>query len=340
MTALVTGGTGFLGTSLVARLLARGKTDLRCLVRQGSDVSALDAVIAKHPKAKVERFVGSIGSVDGAARVVEGCDTIYHLAAAMGGAPADLFLNTVVTTKNLYEGILKTTPREKRPRVILVSSFGVYGVADLPRGTVVDEFTPLEAHPERRDPYSQAKLRQEKLAWDYQAREGIPVTVARPGVIYGPRGGAFSARVGLGLFGIFLHLGGRNTLPLTYVDNCAEAIALLGDKRESAGQVYNVVDDDLVGADEYLRRYKKNVRSLRSVTLPYPITVLMSHAVQRYSRASKGQLPAVFTPYKTATTWKGNRFSNAKLKAAGWRPIVTTKEGLDQTFEYLKARAS
>jgi nucleoside-diphosphate-sugar epimerase len=340
MTALVTGGTGFLGTALVARLLARGRTDLRCLVRQGSDVSALDAVAAKHPGAKVERFVGSIASADAAARAVEGCDTIFHLAAAMGGAPADLFLNTVVATKNLYEGILRTTKPGARPHVVLVSSFGVYGVADLPRGAIVDESTQLESHPERRDPYSQAKLRQEKLCWEYQQRDGIPVTVARPGVIYGPRGGAFSARVGLGLFGVFLHLGGRNTLPLTYVDNCAEAIAILGEEPQTAGQVYNVVDDDLVACDEYLRRYKKNVRSLRSVSLPYPLTLLMSHAVQRYHRVSKGQLPAVFTPYKTATTWKGNRFSNEKLKTVGWRPIVSTREGLERTFDYLKTRAS
>ncbi|MBN9162585.1 MAG: epimerase [Myxococcales bacterium 68-20] len=337
---LVTGATGFLGTSLVQRLVARGRTDLRCLVRQGSDVSHLEGVIEKHPD--VERFVGSLASVDAAAAAVEGVDTIFHVAAAMGGAPADIFLNTVVTTKNLCEAIARTAPSRgnKPPLFVLVSSFGVYGVADLPRGTVVDEGTPLENKPARRDPYSQGKLRQEKLCWEYHDKGIIRLAVARPGVIYGPRGGAFSARVGLNLFGVFLHLGGRNTLPLTYVDNCAEAIALLGDRPEAAGQVYNVVDDDLVDADDYLRRYKQRVTPLRSVSLPYPVTMLMSHAVERYHRASKGQLPAVFTPYKTKTTWKGNRFSNEKLKAIGWRPIVTTEQGLERTFEHLKARAS
>jgi nucleoside-diphosphate-sugar epimerase len=309
-------------------------------VRQGSDVAALEAVLAKYPGAKVERFVGSIDSVDGAARVVEGCATIFHLAAATKGPAAELLRSTVDATKNLYAGILRTTTREHRPRVVLVSSFGVYGVADLPRGALVDESTPLEAHASKRDPYSQAKLRQEQLCWDYQKSDGIPLTVIRPGAIYGPRGGAFSARVGLGVAGIFLHLGGRNTLPLTYVDNCAEAVALVGEKPETAGQAYNVVDDELITCDEYLRRYKKNVRYVRSVSLPYPVTVVMSHAVARLHRLSRGKLPAVFTPYTTATTWKGNRFANAKLKALGWRPIVPTNQGLERTFESLRAQAS
>jgi nucleoside-diphosphate-sugar epimerase len=258
----------------------------------------------------------------------------------MGGAPADLFLNTVVSTKHLFDAIVRTTRPGARPRVVLVSSFGVYGVADLPRGALVNESTPLEAHPARRDPYSQAKLRQEKLCWDYHERDGVPLVVARPGVIYGPRGSAFSGRVGLNLFGLFLHLGGNNDLPLTYVDNCAEAVALLGERPEASGQAYNVVDDDLVDCQRYLRLYKQNVKPIASLSLPYPVTVALSHAVERYHRASKGQLPAVFTPYKTATTWKGNRFTNSKLKSLGWRQIVPTEEGLRRTFDYLKAQAA
>ena len=52
---------------------------------------------------------------------------------------------------------------------------------------------------------------------------------------------------------------------------------------------------------------------------------------------SRGQLPALLTPYNSAAAWKGNHFSNAKLKGLGWNQIVTTEEGLRRTFEALRS---
>ncbi|WP_437939127.1 NAD-dependent epimerase/dehydratase family protein [Sorangium sp. So ce341] len=336
MKVLVTGSNGFLGSALVDRLLAHGETDLRCLVRPASNRARLEE-IERRRGVPLEVVVGSLATKEAAERAVEGVDVVYHVAAAMGGAPADMFLNTVVASKNLLEALVHTG---RSPRVILISSFGVYGVADLPRGYIVDENTPLEAKPAQRDLYSQAKLRQEKLFWEYQARYGFPLTVLRPGVIYGPGGNAFSSRVGMSLFGVFLHLGGSNILPLSYVDNCAEAIAVAGRSDVAKGQVYNVHDDDLPTADVYLARYKREVKPIRSLTVPYFALAGISKLVERYHAYSKGQLPAIFTPYKSATSWKGNRFDNTKLKALGWKQLVSTEEGLQRTFAYLRERAT
>ncbi len=76
---------------------------------------------------------------------------------------------------------------------------------------------------------------------------------------------------------------------------------------------------------------------MRVVPLPYWVTQWLSRRVERYHARSKGQLPAVFTPYKTAASWKGNRFDNGRLKGLGWRQIVTTEEGIRRTFAYAKA---
>ncbi|HVJ88273.1 MAG TPA: NAD(P)-dependent oxidoreductase [Labilithrix sp.] len=337
MTVLVTGCSGFLGVPTVERLLAHGERDLRCFLRPGSKRERLEAVIRRYPHAKVEYFVGSLNSASSAAEAVKGCDVVYHLAAALSGAPADMFLNTVVTTRNLLDGMRSEA---KPPRLVHVSSFGVYGVANLPRGAMVDEKTPLETHPEKRDPYSQTKLRQEMLVWEYAQRYSIPTVVLRPGVIYGPGGGAFSTRVGLNLFGVFLHLGGKNLLPITYVDNCAEAIVVAGKSKDADGQIYNVVDDELVTADRWLELYRKRVKRVPTVRVPYIGLVAISELVSRYHVYSKGQLPAVFTRYKSATTWGGNRFDNTKLRGLGWRPIVSTPDGLDRAFQDLKTRAA
>jgi nucleoside-diphosphate-sugar epimerase len=222
---------------------------------------------------------------------------------------------------------------------VYCSSFSVYGVAMLPRGAVVDERTPMEPHPEKRDVYAHTKHRQEELIWQYHREKGVPLVVLRPGVIYGPGGGApMSSRVGINLFGLFLHLGRRNVLPLTYVDNCAEAFVCAAKNSQFNGEIYNVVDDDLIDAREFLNRYRNEVKKLPYITVPFAATRLMSWAVEKYHDYSRGQLPAIFTRYKTDSMWKGNTFDNRTLKSIGWRPLVSTEEGLRRHFAHLATR--
>lgn len=333
MKALVTGSNGFLGSALVRRLIAHGFERPRCLLRAGSDRGRLDAIEKDHPDHPIEVTIGSLATVQDCEALVDGVDLVFHVAAALGGSPADMFLGSVVSSKNLLEALPTET------KVVLVSSFGVYGVGGIARGEVVDENTPLEPHPERRDVYSHTKRRQEQLFTDEAERSGRALTVLRPGVIYGPGGGAMSGRVGIQLPGLFLYLGGDNLLPLSYVDNCAEALVVAANSDRSWGEAFNVHDDDLITAREYLARYQREVNELRSLPIPYPLLMLGSHLVERYHAYSQGQLPAIFTPYKTRSMWKPQRFSNAKLHRLGWEPIVSTEEGLKRTFAELRARA-
>jgi 2-alkyl-3-oxoalkanoate reductase len=336
MKILLTGGTGFLGPHVLDKLLASGERDIRCLVRVGSSRARIDEVLQKR-KTNVEVAGGSLTSPQAAAKLLDGVDVVYHVAAALKGQPADMFANTVVSSKNLLEGILL----QGRPiKTVLVSSFSVYGAADLPRGGVVDENTPLESRPEKRDLYGQCKLRQEQLFWEYHRQKRLPLTVLRPGVIYGPRGSALSARIGLRMPGVFLFFGGDNLLPLSYVENCAEAIVHAGRNLPGNGEVYNVHDDELMSCREFFRRYRREVEPLRSITLPYPLLKAAAALVERYHVYSRGQLPAVLTPYKVAAMWKGTTFDNQKLKALGWRPTVSTEEGIRRTFDDLRSRPS
>jgi nucleoside-diphosphate-sugar epimerase len=328
MKILITGAGGFLGKAIVERLLAHGQTDLRCMLRDTSKAKALEAIAARYPGARLEFVSANLRNTSDIAPTLGGCGIVIHAAAALKGSPAEMFMDSVVASRNLLEAVVN----ELRPlRVVLVSSFGAMGVAELPRGAMVDETTPLERHPEQRDVYSHSKLRQEQLFWEYREKYGFELVVLRPGVIYGPGGGHFSNRVGLSLFGRFLHLGGSNLLPLTYVDNCAEAVvvaALSG----ADGEVYNVVDDELVTSKQYLAAYKKQVKKLKTIPVPYFALMWGSKMVTGYSKKSKGQLPAIFTPYKTQAMWGGNQFSNAKLKSIGWLPLISTHEGLARAF--------
>lgn len=335
MKILVTGSSGFLGYHIVKRLLERGERDIVCLVRQLNKTEKLKALADNYPDAKIEFFQGNLISKDDARKVVNNIDIIYHCAASLKGAVSDMFLNTVVASKNLLDAIVNNGVNIKR--IVLISSFSVYGVTDLPKNSVITENTPLEKNPVKRDAYSYTKLKQEMLFWEYYKKYKIPLVIVRPGVIYGPGGVAISTRVGIKLFGLFLHLGNGNLLPLTYVENCADAVILAGQVPDIEGEVFNIVDDDLPTSKEYLRMYKKYVKNIRSISIPYWMFYLFSILVEKYHKYSKGQLPDIFTPYKTASFWKGNRFDNSKIKQIlGWSPLIPTKKCLEQTFRYLK----
>ena len=331
MKIVVTGAGGFLGKRLLERLLAHGQRDIRCMLRDRSRGAALEQIASGYPEARVEMFGGNLKNPSDASAVLEDADVVIHAAAALKGSPAEMFLDTVVTGRVLLDAVAALGPT-RQPRIVLISSFGAMGVASLGRGATLDESVPMETRPGERDVYSHTKLRQEQMFWEYRDKYNFELVVLRPGVIYGPGGGHFSNRVGLNLFGRFVHLGGNNLLPLTYVDNCADAIVVAALSPEAAGQIYNVVDDDLVTAKQYLKLYQQKVRSLRTIPVPYWLLLWGSGVVERYSSRSKGQLPAIFTPYKTKTMWAGNRFSNAKLKRLGWKPIISTREGLERSF--------
>ena len=331
MSILVTGASGFLGRAVVERLCARKIPRVRYFVRPRSDRSRLDELQLEYPTCKLECVVGNLTSPADCRRALDGITIVYHLAAQMVGAPASFFLNTVVASNRIIEAMRESWPR----RVVLVSSLAVYGPMNGPLGAVLDESTPLESCPQKRDVYSQSKLWQESLFQKALAENGYELVVLRPGIIYGQGGQEFSPRMGMKIGSWLWRFGRNNLLPLTYVQNCAEATAMAGLEHRATG-CYNVIDDDLPTASEYLNEYRARVRDIRSIWIPWWLTQSLSKVVETYSNFSNGQLPPVLTPYKSAVLWRGSRFDNRKLKSLGWRQIVPTAEALQMTFKYFK----
>jgi nucleoside-diphosphate-sugar epimerase len=258
---------------------------------------------------------------------------IYHLAAGTGVKfIPDAFMNSVVTTRNLLEAC----PHQRGlKRFVNVSSFSVYSNSQKANGNLLDESCPMELKPELRgDAYTFAKVKQDELVVEYGKNAGIPYVILRPGAVYGPGNEAIHSRVGIGTFGLFLHLGGSNTLPLTYVDNCAEAITLAGLKPGVDGEVFNIVDDHLPTSRQFLRLYKKRVGRFRSLYLPHPVSYLLCYLWESYSSWSRGQLPPVYNRKVWHVYWKKTRYSNVKLKTSlGWKPRVATSEALARYFD-------
>jgi nucleoside-diphosphate-sugar epimerase len=337
---LVTGATGFIGSRLVASLVDRGFRNLRCLVRPSAAVGRIEALSAcASAAARIEVVTGNLLSREDCIAATKGAVVIFHLAAGRGEKSIpDAFLNSVVTTRNLLEASLR---HRCLRRFVNVSSFTVYTNAQNGKGRLLDETCPVEEHPERRgDAYCFAKVKQEEIVTQYGARLGVPYVIVRPGYVYGPGNEGISGRVGIDTFGVFLHLGGSNTIPLTYVDNCVEAIALAGLKGGVEGEVFNVVDDDLPSSRQFLRQYKQNVKDFRSIYLPHAVSYALCYWWERYSSWSKGQLPPAFNRKDWQATWKKTRYSNEKTKTyLGWTQKVPTAEGLRRHFEACRNRA-
>jgi dihydroflavonol-4-reductase len=331
---VVTGATGFLGREIVRSLVRSGADRIRCLVRPGT---APERLALQTAAARVEAVACHLDDPAALRDALGGARLVYHAAAAKTGAPAALVQGTVVASEHVYRAALDADV----DRLVLVSSFGTMGVAELPRGAVVDESVPLEPRPEARDAYSFAKQRQEALAWRFAREEGLPLVVVRPGFIFGPGQEILGTRIGLRLFGLFLHLGGSNRVPLTYVENCADAIVLAGTAPAAEGQAFCVVDDDLPTSAQLLRRYRTEVAPLRVVPVPYPLLRPLARLNAWYSARTDGHLPAVFTPYKVDSTWKPQRYSNRRARAMlGWAPRVPMAEALDRTFAALRPAPS
>ena len=329
---LITGANGFIGTRVVQSLLNLGFRNLRCFVRATGDLTKLEAFVGDKNDARVEVVRGNLLSLNECIAAADGAAVIFHLAAGRGEKSfPDAFLNSVVTTRNLLEASL--VHRCLR-RFVNISSFAVYD--NMARvGSSLDETCPLEEPAHRRgEAYCFAKVKQDQLVMDYANRFSIPYVILRPGYVYGPGNPAISGRVGIDTFGIFLHLGGSNPIPLTYVENCADAIALAGVIQGVDGETFNVVDDELPSSRRFLRLYKKNVKPFKSLYLPHLASYSLCWLWERYSAWSEEQLPPVFNRSRWYANWKKTLYSNQKLKArVGWTPKVSTADGLELFFK-------
>lgn len=336
---LVTGGGGFIGRRVIASLLQQGFTNVGCLSRPSPKLRGPTALPGNgDASAHAKVFHGNLLSREDCRTIAKGARVVYHLAAGRGEKSyPDAYLNSVVTTRNLLDACLEHGCLK---RFVNVSSFAAYSTAPGARSRRLDERWPVEEQPALRgQAYCFAKVKQDEMVMEYGRKHGLPYVIVRPGVVYGSGNEAIHSRVGLGTFGLFLHLGGSNRLPLTYVDNCAQAIVLAGIVKGVEGEVFNIVDDGLPSSRHFLRLYKKHVRGFASVYVPHWLSYLLCLLWEKYSAWSHGQLPPFLNRAVWRANWQKTAYTNTKAKTQlGWRQNVPTEEGLRRYFESCRAK--
>jgi nucleoside-diphosphate-sugar epimerase len=337
-TILVTGANGFIGKRVVRRLLVCGFLSVRCFVRPTAAPTTLIALAEEFGHERIEIITGNLTSRDDCQRAAQGVAVVLHLAAGTDKTFPGCYLNSVVATRNLLDAIARQSTLK---RFVNVSSLSVYAGENVPRGGKIDEACDI-AHDfvARHDPYAYAKAHQDRLVIEYGRKEALPYVIVRPAVTFGPGKAKIPGRVGIDTFGVFMHLGMGNRVPLTYVDNCADAIVLAGIRKGINHEVINIVDDDLPRSREFLRAFKRNVRPFFSLPVPYPVFYLFSGLWERYSRYSEGQLPAVFNRSACAAYYRRHIYPNTRAKKLlGWEPRICMAEAIERYCEYARHKS-
>jgi dihydroflavonol-4-reductase len=167
---LVTGATGFVGSSLVEALLKKG-CSVACLVRSASNMSALRNM-------PVRLIPGDIEKPGPMRDDLRGLDTVYHVAGAIKAANRDAYFRTnQIGTRHLLEALAESSPGLRR--FVYVSSLAAAGPSPDGRRLVEDE----KPHPISW--YGESKLQAEQEVLKFA--KVFPVTILRPSAVYGPR---------------------------------------------------------------------------------------------------------------------------------------------------------
>jgi nucleoside-diphosphate-sugar epimerase len=225
-------------------------------------------------------------------------------------------------------------------RFIHISSIGIYAVRKLSRGETISEESPLEKDRKFLSDYVSSKIGSEAAALEFATHGKMKVLVLRCGLLYGPRGKTTLPRTGYG-FGKNLYViigAGRNRLPVSYVENCADAALLAAENNTVAGGIFNVVDDEPVTQSEFLRRFKKEANpKLRIIRAPYLPSYAFAFVGERIGKMLR--LPFPFrTAHQFVCGWKV-QYSNERAKTVlGWRPEVGKEEALSRTMNYFAGR--
>lgn len=324
MRVCVTGATGLMGIALVRRLLAEGAT-VQALARPSSRV----AQGAKDLAARgVQITQGDLNDADAIARAVRGADVVFHLAAKVNssGTLADFIEANVKGSERVFSACVAENVRH----VVYASSLAVYGRVgdDGGDGGRIDETTPLDPSPGRRDFYSHTKILADRLAASFAREKNLPVTIVRPGIVYGPGKppppGLMSFTAAKTHF-VFAQPEWR--IPLIYVENLVDGLVTAAKSPNGALQEFNIVDDDALTLGAYHQIRNKIERSRTIFLSRWPLlatATLFGGIAGRITSAAAG-----FTEYQLERSLQDRHYYTSKIRAAlGWNARVPLKDAL------------
>ena len=273
MKILVTGGAGFIGSHLAERLVGDGH---RVTVLDNLSTGSLDNLGALKGRAGFECAIGSVRDASLVHELVQGCDVVFHLAAAVG---VNLILDrpslSIHTNINGTENVLHAASAQKK-LVIIASTSEVYGKSQKTPFSESDDLV-LGSTANLRWSYACAKALDECLALAYSQEKKLSAIIARLFNTTGPRqtghyGMVLPRFVNQALKGepITVYGTGAQSRCFAHVGDVVESLVRLMSTPGATGDVFNVGNDQEISIDELARKVKQLTSSASPIRkLPY-----------------------------------------------------------------------
>ena len=321
MKALVTGGTGFIGSHIVENLLSRNM-NVKVLVRNSSNTSRLK-------NREIEFVYGDVMDSASLKKCMKDIDLVFSAFGILGqwGIPEQTYWD--VNTKGV-KNLLESCFNSKIKQFIHISSAGVLG--PLKDGTVADESFPFNPS----NIYERSKCEAEKEIISY-GKKGIPFTIIRPEFVYGPG----DTHV-LGLFkaikaGRFVFLGnGERLLHPTYIDDLIQGINFCTDNKNAFGKIFLITGEKPITVRELANIIADELGvHLSKIKIP----LFFAHTIAKVMEAAAKA--AGFEPMLTTSRVKffteNRSFSYQKARnEIGYVPAVDFREGVRRTIEWYR----
>lgn len=327
--ALVTGGGGFVGTAVVKRLLELG-VETKVVGRNHYDQLA---------KQGVECIVGSIADWDVMNRATRDVDMVFHVAALAGiwGAWSDYYTTNVLGTHTVLEVCRKNSV----PTMVYTSTPSVvFDRYDIEFG---DETLP---YPKKfLCNYAKSKVMAEKMVLE-SGSEGFRTCALRPHLIWGPGDPHLLPRIiESGRKKNLKKVGdGRNLVDISYIDNVAEAHILaaqnLVESGSANGKAYFISQDEPVNLWDWINElfWEMDIDTVEK-TVSFKAAYRTGWLLEKVYKTFKLKNEPRMTRFLAEQLAKSHYFSleNAK-KDLGYQPVVSTRDGLRRTVEWLHSR--
>jgi len=330
MTVVVTGGSGLVGSHVIADLVAAGER-VRAIARP----PARDAVL----RLGAEPVVGDVTDPAvwrAALDVPGGVRGVVHAAALVAPRArlADFIAVNVGGTRQAA-----VAARAAGARLVHVSSVAVYGRATTYAagpGTVDESFPVAPLAPT--DFYARSKRLAEDALWEETAR-GLWSVALRPNVIYGERDRLFSPKVvRVVRTGVVPQVGpGTNVLSIVYAGNVAAAAVLALDAAVPGGAAYHVTNDGALTQREFVDAFAAalgvRVWRVRLARGPAALAVATTTALRRVLRPGRyGGVAAGAVHFLSGDNPYRSDRAQAEL---GWRPVVDPRTAIQRTVRWM-----